>query len=88
MVDYWLSMSASLHGIFHVTDNCNGYISIFQMMHDRYICVTYCRKKDQLNVKALIARWRKVVHISISLLVQIYIFNLNSTFLCSTLLQF
>ena len=28
-----------------------------------------------------------MVHVSISLLVQIYIFNLNSAFLCSTLLQ-
>ena len=35
----------------------------------------------------LVARWRKVVHVSISLLVQIYIFNLNSAFLCLTLLQ-
>ena len=36
----------------------------------------------------LVARLRKVVHVSISLLVQIYIFNINSAFLCSTLLQF
>ena len=88
MVDYWLSISASLHGIFHVTDHCNGYISIFQMVYYRYIFVIYCRKKDQLNANALVARWHKVVHVSFSLLAQIYIFNLNSTFLCSTLLQF
>ena len=29
---------------------------------------------------ALVARWRKVVHVSISLLVQIYILNLNLHF--------
>ena len=49
MVDYWLSISASLHGILHVTDNCNGYISIFQMVYYRYIFVIYYRKKDRLN---------------------------------------
>ena len=36
----------------------------------------------------LVARWRKVVHVCTSLLVQIKCCNLNSAFLCLTLLQF
>ena len=39
-------------------------------------------------MKARVARWRKVVHVSISLLVQITFCNQNSAFLCLTLLQF
>ena len=36
----------------------------------------------------IVARWRKVVHVSISALVQIIFCNQNSAFLCLTLLQF
>ena len=41
MIDYRLSILASLHGIFHVTDHCNGYISIFQMVYYNIIFLLY-----------------------------------------------
>ena len=48
----------------------------------------YALTSKFMQAMGLVARWRKVVHVYISLLVQIYIFNLNSAFLCLTLLQF